>query len=98
MEILLIVTFSIAFAVLAWIFIAQKLWKRENLKHFFRNENHNYIPDGIEDIVNEVKERITNVKEEAKDVKEAIKEVGEEVEDIIQAAKGKKRKGRKPKK
>ena len=68
-----------------------------------------YIPDEVEDAVDEskakvkktvtkVKRRAKRVKEELEDVKDAIKEVGSQLEDVGQAAKGKKRSGRKPKK
>ena len=97
MKTILILSFSIAGLALVLTFIKQKLWKKENLKRFFRNENKNYIPDGIEDIVDEVKERVDNVKEELKDVKEAAEELVDQAEDVIEAAKGKKRRGR-PKK
>ena len=68
-----------------------------------------YIPDEIEDKADDVKEavkevkskvkrRAKRVKEELSDVKDAIKEVGSQLKDVGQAAKGKKRSGRKPKK
>ena len=66
-----------------------------------------YIPDEIEDKADDVKEavkevkskvkrRAKRVKEELSDVKDAIKEVGSQLKDVGQAAKGKKRSGRKP--
>tara|TARA_B100000614_G_C14148061_1_gene327202 strand:+ start:130 stop:435 length:306 start_codon:yes stop_codon:yes gene_type:complete len=68
-----------------------------------------YIPDEVEDAVDEskakvkktvtkVKRRAKRVKEELADVKDAIKEVGSQLKDVGQAAKGKRRSGRKPKK
>ena len=64
-----------------------------------------YIPDEIEDAVEdvkdgvkEVKRRAKNVKKEIKDVVEAAKEVGNQLGDVGAAAKGKKRQGRKKKK
>jgi F0F1-type ATP synthase membrane subunit b/b' len=64
-----------------------------------------YIPDEVEDAVEDVKEvakevkrRAKNVKKELKDVVEAAKEVGNQVGDVAAAAKGKPRRGRKPKK
>ena len=68
-----------------------------------------YIPDEVEDAVDEskakvkktvtkVKRRAKRVKEELEDVKDAIKEVGSQLKDVGQAAKGRKRSGRKPKK
>ena len=46
----------------------------------------------------EAKRRAKNIKEELKDVVEAAKELGSQVGDVAQAAKGKKRQGRKKKK
>ena len=64
-----------------------------------------YIPDEVEDAVEdvkdaakEVKRRAKNVKKELKDVVDAAKEVGNQMGDVAKAAKGKKRQGRKPKK
>ena len=64
-----------------------------------------YIPDEIEDAVEdvkdgvkEVKRRAKNVKKELKDVVEAAKEVGNQMGDVSAAVKGKKRQGRKKKK
>tara|TARA_Y100000389_G_C17334204_1_gene449739 strand:- start:640 stop:921 length:282 start_codon:yes stop_codon:yes gene_type:complete len=56
-----------------------------------------YIPDEIEDTVEEVKRRAKNVKKELKDVKKAVKEVGNQLGDVGAAVKGKKRRGRKNK-
>ena len=44
----------------------------------------------------EVKRRVKRVKEELADVKEAVVEVADQAGDVIDAAKGSKRKGRKP--
>ena len=62
------------------------------------------IPDEIEDAVEdvkdtakEVKRRAKRVKEEVKDVVEAAKEVSNQLGDVAAAAKGKTRRGRKPK-
>ena len=64
-----------------------------------------YIPDEIEDAVEdvkdvakEVKRRAKNVKKELKDVVDAAKEVGNQVGDVGAAVKGKKRQGRRKKK
>ena len=63
-----------------------------------------YIPDEVEDTIEdvknhakEVKRRAKNVKEELKDVVDAAKELGSQTGDVIQAAKGKKKQGHKPK-
>jgi len=62
-----------------------------------------FIPDEIEDAVEDVKKvaktvkrRAKRVKEELGDVADAIKEVGKQSKDVVKAAKGKSRKGRKP--
>ena len=63
-----------------------------------------YIPDEVEDAVEdvkdtakEVKRRAKRVKEELKDVGDAIADVGAQLKDVGGAAKGKPRRGRKPK-
>ena len=72
------------------------------------DKDGDYIPDEVEDAVDEskakvkktvtkVKRRAKRVKEELADVKDAIKEVGSQLKDVGQAAKGKRRSGRKPK-
>ena len=48
------------------------------------------IPDVVEDTIEEVKEKTA-------EVKRRVKAVREEVKDVVAAAKGKKRRGRKPK-
>jgi hypothetical protein len=56
-----------------------------------------YIPDEIEDTIKETKRRAKAIKKELKDVAVATKEVANQAGDVIDAAKGKKRRGRKPK-
>ena len=63
-----------------------------------------YIPDVVEDTIEEVKEKAAEikrrakaVKKELKDVADAAKEVINQAGDVVEAAKGKKRQGRKPK-
>lgn len=63
-----------------------------------------FIPDEVEEavedakeVVKEVKRRAKRVKEEIKDVVEEAKDVAEQAKDVVAAAKGKKRRGRKPK-
>lgn len=56
-----------------------------------------FIPDEIEDAVEDVKETVKEVKRRAKNVKKEIKDVVEQTKDVVDAAKGKKRRGRKPK-
>ena len=62
-----------------------------------------FIPDEVEDAVEDVKKvaktvkrRAKRVKEELGDVADAIKEVGKQSKDVVKAAKGTPRKGRKP--
>ena len=57
-----------------------------------------YIPDEIEDGVKEVKRRAKNVKKELKDVGSAAKNLASQSKDVVDAVRGKKRKGRKPRK
>lgn len=72
-----------------------------------KDEDQDNIPDVLEDkaeevkqevkkVVKETKRRSRRVKQELKDVADAIVEVGDQAEDVIDAAKGKKRRGRKP--
>ena len=63
-----------------------------------------FIPDEVEEAVEDVKEAAKEVKRRAKRVKEEIKDVideakdgADQVKDVVDAAKGKKRRGRKPK-
>ena len=63
-----------------------------------------FIPDEVEEAVEDVKEaakevkrRAKRVKEEIKDVIDEAKEVADQVKDVVDAAKSKKRRGRKPK-
>lgn len=62
-----------------------------------------FIPDEVEDAVEDVKEvvketkrRAKRVKQELKDVADATKEVLNQAADVAAAAKGKTRRGRKP--
>ncbi len=56
-----------------------------------------FIPDEIEDAVEDVKEVVKETKRRAKAVKKELKDVVDQVGDVVDAAKGKKRRGRKPK-
>ena len=69
------------------------------------DKDGDYIPDEVEDAIEDVKEtaktvkrRAKRVKEELGDVADAVKEVGKQTKDVVAAAKGKPRRGRKPKK
>ncbi len=72
-----------------------------------KDEDQDNIPDVLEDKAEEVKQEIKKavketkrrsrrVKQELKDVGDAVKEVANQAGDVVDAAKGKKRRGRKP--
>ena len=72
-----------------------------------KDEDQDNIPDVVEDkaeevkqevkkVVKETKRRSRRVKQELNDVGEAVKEVANQAGDVVDAAKGKKRRGRKP--
>jgi F0F1-type ATP synthase membrane subunit b/b' len=61
------------------------------------DKDGNNIPDAIEDTAQEAKRRAQRIFEELGDVGNSIKEVARQTGDIVDAAKGEKRKGRKRK-
>lgn len=65
----------------------------------YKDKDGNFIPDVIEDKVEEVREetkrRVERVKEELKDVKKSAKDLGGQLTDVVEAAAGSNRKGRK---
>lgn len=72
-----------------------------------KDDDGDFIPDVVEDkiedikedikeIKTEVKKRVKRVKEEVKDVTAAGKNLAKQTKDIVDAAKGKPRRGRKP--
>ena len=61
------------------------------------DKDGNNIPDAIEDTAQEAKRRAQRISEELGDVGNSIKEVARQTGDIVNAAKGEKRKGRKRK-
>jgi hypothetical protein len=93
MKTLLIVT-VVLLAIAGLSFILTKTGK-------VKDENKNAIPDSAEEkmkaIKKEIKARTKRVKEEVADVKVAAKEVTKQAADVVDAATGKKRRGRKPK-
>ena len=96
------ITFWIIIAVILVAFGAYAWYYNQGT---INDRAQDYLPDEIEDAVEdvkvvakEVKRRAKNVKEELKDVVDAAKELGNQTGDVINAAKGKKRQGRKPKK
>lgn len=111
------------FSIIVLIIVLKQLWKKENLKSFFGDKDHNNIPDGAQELVEDVKTGVKKVKTKVKDVKQKVSDTTKEVKrrtnrvkeelsdvvdaaknltnqtgDVIDAVKGKSRKGRKPKK
>lgn len=87
--------------------IAGAIWVATKYFGLFTDADNDGIPDEVEEKVatakeavkkttNEVKRRAKRVKEEAKDVVDAVKDVAGQAGDIVDAAKGGPRKGRKP--
>tara|TARA_R110000824_G_scaffold241912_1_gene430684 strand:- start:190 stop:447 length:258 start_codon:yes stop_codon:yes gene_type:complete len=60
--------------------------------------NKTTVDEKIVEIAKETGRRLDNMKEEIKDVGKAAKETINQLDDIVDAAKGEERKGRKPKK
>jgi len=87
----IVVILSILVVVGIALFLGMKFGK-------IKDSDGDFIPDSVEDTAAEVKRRAKNVKKELKDVGSAIKEVGNQIGDVGGAAKGKPRRGRKPKK
>ena len=93
-------TFLIILAILAvGAAVYYFLWKKGKIN----DRDGDFIPDEVEDAVEDVKEvakevkrRAKRVKEEVKDVVDAAKEVVDQAGDVAAAAKGKPRRGRKP--
>jgi len=54
------------------------------------------VVEDVVEVVKETKRRAKRVKEEAADVVEAVKEVRKQAKDVVSAAQGTKRKGRRP--
>jgi DNA-binding ferritin-like protein len=72
-----------------------------------KDRDGDFIPDVVEDTVEDIKEdvaevksevkrRVKRVKEELKDVKAAGKNLAKQSKDVVEAARGGNRKGRKP--
>ena len=89
---------TILIIVLVLAVVAGAVWVGTKYFGLTKDEDKDGIPDKVEDTAKEVKRRAKRVKEELKDVGDAVKDVVEQVGDIKDAAKGKPRKGRKPKK
>lgn len=87
--------------------VAGAIWVATKYFGLFTDADKDGIPDEVEEKVEDVKEavqktttevkrRARRVKQELKDVKDAVKNVAEQAGDVVQAAKGGTRKGRKP--
>lgn len=87
---------TILIIVLVLAVVAGAVWVGTKYFGLTKDEDKDGIPDKVEDTAKEVKRRAKRVKEELKDVGDAVKDVVEQVGDIKDAAKGKPRKGRKP--
>ena len=97
MNTILVILGLLAAAVAVYYFAFYKQGK-------INDRDGDFIPDEVEEavedvkeVVKEVKRRGKRIKEELKDVVEEAKDVVEQAKDVVDAAKGKPRRGRKPK-
>jgi molybdopterin biosynthesis enzyme MoaB len=87
---------TIIISVIALLIIGTVIYLYKSGK--IEDKDGDFIPDAIEEKVEEVKQRATRVAEEVKDVASAAKEVVKQSKDVVNAAKGNTtRKGRRPK-
>ena len=87
---------TIIISVIALLIIGTVIYLYKSGK--IEDKDGDFIPDTIEEKVEEVKQRATRVAEEVKDVASAAKEVVKQSKDVVNAAKGNTtRKGRRPK-
>jgi ABC-type Fe3+-hydroxamate transport system substrate-binding protein len=87
---------TIIISVIALLIIGTVIYLYKSGK--IEDKDGDFIPDVIEEKVEEVKQRATRVAEEVKDVAAAAKEVVKQSKDVVNAAKGNTtRKGRRPK-
>jgi gas vesicle protein len=87
---------TIIISVIALLIIGTVIYLYKSGK--IEDKDGDFIPDTIEEKVEEVKQRATRVAEEVKDVANAAKEVVKQSKDVVNAAKGNTtRKGRRPK-
>ena len=88
----ILVILAIATVLAIAIVILQKTGK-------IKDEDGDLIPDvvedKVEDIKTETKRRVRRVKEELDDVKDALKNTADQLGDVVEAAGGSKRKGKK---
>ena len=83
-KVFIIISITAIIAVIGTILYVKKI----------KDNNSNLIPDRIDDIVKEAKHRTERVKQEVDDVAEDIIDAIKGVDDIVDAAKGSKRRGR----
>jgi molybdopterin biosynthesis enzyme MoaB len=87
---------AIIISVIALLIIGTVIYLYKSGK--IEDKDGDFIPDAIEEKVEEVKQRAARVAEEVKDVAAAAKEVVKQSKDVVNAAKGNTtRKGRRPK-
>jgi molybdopterin biosynthesis enzyme MoaB len=87
---------TIIISVIALLIIGTVIYLYKSGK--IQDKDGDFIPDVIEEKVEEVKQRATRVADEVKDVAAAAKEVVKQSKDVVNAAKGNTtRKGRRPK-
>jgi ABC-type Fe3+-hydroxamate transport system substrate-binding protein len=87
---------AIIISVIALLIIGTVIYLYKSGK--IEDKDGNFIPDVIEEKVEEVKQRAARVADEVKDVAAAAKEVVKQSKDVVNAAKGNTtRKGRRPK-
>jgi gas vesicle protein len=87
---------TIIISVIALLIIGTVIYLYKSGK--IEDKDGDFIPDTIEEKVEEVKQRAARVAEEVKDVANAAKEVVKQSKDVVNAAKGNTtRKGRRPK-
>jgi hypothetical protein len=87
---------AIIISVIALLIIGTVIYLYKSGK--IEDKDGNFIPDVIEEKVEEVKQRAARVVEEVRDVATATKEVVKQSKDVVNAAKGNTtRKGRRPK-
>lgn len=91
MDTILIIAGILALSAAVYYFVFYKQGK-------INDRDGDFIPDEIEDTIDEVKTRAKRVAKEAKDVANAVKDVVEQSKDVVDAIQGEKRKGRKSKK
>lgn len=89
MNTILTILVLLAVAAIVYYFVFYKQGK-------INDRDGDFIPDELEDAVEDLKDVVDEAKRRAKTVKEEVKDVVEEAKDVVDAVKGKSRKGRKP--